>query len=386
MPRLRPAPAILRGAAASVIVWAGGTVALAVTDVLGRNYLDFDFFPMWLAGRAVTHGIDIYDPPTWLRLFVEEGSRAYPLIAGTGFGYPMPSAVLMVPLGLLPFEIAAAAWAAGGVVLGATGVLALSRWVMRDTARDAVLLAGLTAATQPVWVTLVTGQTSVMLIGLVAHATALLAARRHLAAGLILGLLLVKPHVVSLAIAVLIVASPHRVRLIRGMLALTAPLVAVSFIVRPDWPAAWLRSARALQDLNVSRANAFGLAPEEARWLGWVLVALLAWAFVTWWRSRPPVHVLWAGALPLSLFAAPYSWSYDQGILIASAAVIVAAVAQRAPRARVPVIVALAAIWVVTPWLLYVEAHRSGAEPAAAMVPAALLALLIAVERGRPQS
>lgn len=243
------------------------------------------------------------------------------------------------------------------------------------------MLAGLAAAGQPVWVTLFTGQPSGTLLGLVAHASALLVRGHAIATGAVLGLLIVKPHLFLWAIPILLIASPARSRIVAGMLATGVPLLVLSFVIRPDWPAAWSRTAGRLQGMNVSRANAWGVAPDDARWLGWILLAGLVAAFVLWWRTGPPVHSVWAGALALSLFGAPYSWSYDQGVLVVPAAVIIAAVGQRPAALRVTVLAALALVWVVLAWLLYLDAHRTGAEPFAAVVPAALLFLLITTDR-----
>jgi len=377
----------LRPLAVVVLAWAGASAVLAAGGWATRNYRDFDFFPMWLAGRGVLQGTDIYDPTVWLGLFLQEGSEGYALLPGTGFGYAMPAAILMVPFGLFPLSVAAALWAVTVIALAATGLWALSRVLFRTFGRrDLVALAGLTAASQPIWVTLFTGQPGGILLGIVAHATALLIVGRHLAAGVVLGLLILKPHLFLWAIPVLLIASPSRARLLRGMLLSGGSILIASFLVRPDWPAAWLRTAGRLQGLNVSRANAWGLAPDEARWLGWAVLTLVVAAFALWWRARPPVHVIWAGAVALSLFGAPYSWSYDQGILAVPAAVIIAAVAARPPALRVPVLAALAAGWVVLPWLLYLDAHRTGAEPAAAVVPVAVLTLLIGAYPGARSS
>jgi hypothetical protein len=135
--------------------------------------------------------------------------------------------------------------------------------------------------------------------------------------------------------------------------------------------------------MNVSRANVWGVAPDNARWLGWLILALAMAAVVLWWRSRPAVPALWSGALALSLLGSPYSWSYDEGILVVAAAVVIAAVGDRPGRIRTPVLLALASAWTVLPWLLYLEAHRTGAETAAAIVPLLMLALVIATDRIR---
>lgn len=350
-------------------------------------YRDFDFMPMWLAGRGVLQGTDFYDPVVWRELFIREGSQGYAYLPGSGFGYAMPAAVLMAPFGLLPFSLAAALWATTMVALTVSGTYALGRLLFRqDPRRDLFVLVGLSLGSAPFWLSLVTGQVSGLMLGLVAHATALLASRPTVA-GALLGLAgILKPQIFVWAIPILLIASPGRVAILKGLVLLGAPLLAISFLVRPDWPGAWLSSAVLLQSLEVSRANAWGLAPANAQWLGWVSLGIIVLAFVLWWRAGPSLLWLWAGALALSLFAAPYSYAHNFGPLVVPAALVVATVAGASAPTRAWMLGVLALVWVVVPWVLQIETHRTGAEPAAGLVPVAMLALLIVAHRMRSRA
>ena len=350
-------------------------------------YRDFDFIPMWLAGRGVLNGTDFYDPVVWRDLFVREGSQGYAYLPGSGFGYAMPAAVLMAPFGALPFSLAAALWASTMVALTVSGTYALGRLVFRqDPRRDLFVLLGLSLGSAPFWLSLVTGQISGLMLGLVAHATALLASRPAMA-GAILGLAgVLKPQIFVWAIPILLIASPGRAAILRGLVLFCGPLVAISFLLRPEWLGAWLSSALLLQTLEVSRANAWGLAPPNAQWLGWAPLALVTVAFFLWWRERPSPVWLWAGALSVSLFGAPYSYAHNFGPLVVPAALVAASVAEAPTGTRAWMLGVLALVWVVVPWVLQIETHRSGAEPAAALVPVAMLALLIVAHRMRSQA
>lgn len=367
-----------------IAAWIGATVLLAAIAWPVHLYRDFDFIGMWLAGRGVLQGTDFYDPATWQDLNLREGSAGYAYLAGTGFGYAMPAALLMVPFGALPLALAAPLWATTTVALTVSGIYALARTLFRDSfRRDLALMLGLTLSSAPFWVSLVTGQASGLIMPIAAHGTALLATGRPTAAGVVLGLGLLKPHLFVWAIPILLLASPARVALARGMLLTGGALLLASFAIRPDWVGAWLASASQLQALDVSRANAWGVAPPDARWLGWLPLALVLTAFIVWWRARPPIGWLWAGALAVSLFGAAYSYGHDHGLLAVPATLIVAGAAARGPASRASMLVALAFVWVVIPWILQIETHRTGAEPAVAVVPVAVLTLLIAAYRGR---
>ena len=91
---IRPSPR------AQLVMWivVVATAAIAVAIIaaggwLTTNYRDFDFFPMWLAGRGIVTGTDIYDPVVWRDLFIREHSQGYALIPGTGYGYTFPAAI-----------------------------------------------------------------------------------------------------------------------------------------------------------------------------------------------------------------------------------------------------------------------------------------------------
>jgi hypothetical protein len=73
-----------------------------------------DFASYWLAGKLVAAGHTPYDLTALARLGVSEGIVFQP---GTGYSYPLPFAVLMVPLGALPFTLAAGLFTAVSVLV-----------------------------------------------------------------------------------------------------------------------------------------------------------------------------------------------------------------------------------------------------------------------------
>lgn len=90
------------GAAAGRIVpiavpalFLGGYIIFAATHVKAADAF-FDFHAFWRAGHAVAHGHTPYPP-----------ARASVLAHENSFVYPAPAAIVMVPLGLLPFKVAA---------------------------------------------------------------------------------------------------------------------------------------------------------------------------------------------------------------------------------------------------------------------------------------
>lgn len=372
-------------AAAAVVSMVVLVTLLTAIGWPARTYRHFDFIGLWLGGRALLEGIDLYDPAAWLALYLREGSEGYALLPGGGYGYPLTTAVLAIPFALFPLSLAAPLWLVAQMTLSGAALWALMKALVPHTIRrDAPLLFALMFAAQPLWVTAYSGNVGGFLLAIVAACLALLLNGRTFAAGAVLGLLVMKPHLFLWAIPILLLASPQRRAIAGGALLSGSTLVGASFLLRPDWPSGWMATAFRLQGLNVSRANAWGLAPDDARWLGWIPVLLVLAAFAAWWwRGRPTLAELWSGALAFSLFASPYTWSYDQSVLVTAVAVVVGAVADRRPAQRMPVLVAIAAAWVALPWVLYVRAFRSGDEPAGAFVPLAMLAILVVAHRLR---
>lgn len=80
----------------------------------GSHGLWNDFASYWLAGKLVAAGHTPYDLTALARLAVREGIQFQP---GTGYSYPLPFAVLMVPLATLPFTLAASLFTAVSVLV-----------------------------------------------------------------------------------------------------------------------------------------------------------------------------------------------------------------------------------------------------------------------------
>lgn len=370
------------GRAPRIALWVGATclswLALYVVGWPASVYRDFDFFGFWAGGRAVLEGLDPYDPRVAASLPRAFGSAGNALLVGSGYGYPLPTALLTLPFSALPLPIAAPGWLVLQVAAAAAALIALGRRLFPAThRRDTFVLLALLGASQAAWVLAWSGNIGGFLIAIVAVALVLLLDGHAVAAGALLGLLVVKPHLFLWAVPLLLVYSPARLRIAAGGAAVSGALLLASLVVLPGWPAGWLASALRLQGTNVSRANAWGPMPADARWLGWIAIAAALAAFLWWWAERRPDLATFFGvALALSLLGAPYVWSNDHVILGVTAAVALAHAARLGERERAAVLVALAVTLVFLPWLLYLRTWHTGDEPATGLIP--LLMALIA--------
>lgn len=371
------------------ITVAAGTVfgvGAALTWSADR-YRDYDFIGFRLGSRALLMGADPYDVATWLALHRDEGSRGFAILPpNTGFGYPLTTAVVFAPFALLPLTLAAPLWLATQVALALAALAALGRRLFPTTLRrDLVLLVLIAASSPPVWALVRDGNLGGFELAIPAGAIALLLGGRPFAAGAVAGLVVAKPHLYLVAIPVLLLALPRQtaLRTVAGAAASAGPILALSFLLRPGWVSEWLGPLGSIASYPVGRATVFGLFPPGLRWLAWAVVPAIIVA-CAWWirRSRPAFPFVAAVVLPLSLLAAPYAWSEDQGILFVSAAVTIALAAQLAdvPRAKVLALLALAVV--ALPWL---RAAVSGGEQVwGALTPLAVIAVLVVAARQPP--
>ena len=124
-------------------------VALAAADVPGAAYRHSDFFQFWAVPRLILEGADPYDPADWVGIYAREATAPVELLTSTGrLAYPVWVALLLLPMGALPFGVAAAGWLVAQL---ATVAFALRTLVALSGGgrREMLLLFGLAAGSQP---------------------------------------------------------------------------------------------------------------------------------------------------------------------------------------------------------------------------------------------
>ncbi len=185
-----------------------------------------DFLARWTAGRLVAdgRGAELYDPTVQAALQAGLGSDAL-----SWFVSPPFVAVLMVPLGLLPYAVAAALWTAltFGLLWFSVHTLAdLDPAFARVAGWRGMLVAG---SCQVVLELLGAGQDSAVVLAAFALGARLLVAGHDPWAGAVLSIALIKPHLVWLVPLVLLLRGA--VAALAGFVAGAVALVAASFAV-----------------------------------------------------------------------------------------------------------------------------------------------------------
>jgi hypothetical protein len=379
-------------AAAALLVICIGLGSLAASRALW--YETTDFYCLWQGARLVASGEDPYDEAVWAQatggLHPDPSGTPRPSSCPGRYGYPLWTAVLLIPLGLLSLPSAATAWA--GISFVATAVGALASWRAVDgPARLFPVFAAIVLAAQPLWLLVISGQLTGVMLGLVGISALWLVRGADAPAGASFAFLALKPQIVGLyAPAVFLRALRPRPRFaIAAALAFTG-LVAVTLAIAPGWPLEWLGeiSGRRLR-VTTLLPTAWGLSADLFGTLAVAPVLIVAVAGLSIYLARRQGGLLAfaAIALPLSLFAAPYAWSYDQLVLVFPWAFTLAVAGRSSEGVRLALLVGTAVTASLLPWALYAIAFARGFETLNAAIPA-LTAILAAAAAGarRPGS
>jgi hypothetical protein len=349
-------------------------------------YRSRDFYAIWSGARLVAAGIDPYDEVRWCAetdaVSIDARDASGEIVCKVRYAYPLWTAVLLLPLGVLPLAWASSLWLT--VSIAATlGAIALAWRAVGGTTRGAPLLAAVTLGSQPFWLMMAGGQISGVLalgVALSAYATS----RREGWSGATLAISALKPNVLALAVAAVVVqaATLRAWAFLGGAILALLALFAVSLPVRPGWPLEWLGELFGRQIGHATEyATAWGIGAHDLGSLTWgaVLVAVVVAGCV--WLAKDGLRdrvTLLALAVPLSLFATPYAWSYDFVVLVLPWAFVLARSERTTATTRNLLRWALIGVASPLTWILYLLAFSRETETLSAVIPV-LTALLVSV-------
>lgn len=322
-PRARAWAAILLGCCIiGAVAWV--VTARDLIDAAGRP-LGTDFLSFYAAAQLALAGLPAlaWDPAAHAAAETAVFGRD---LGYWAFFYPPPFLALVTPLGLLPYAIALLVWLAATT---ATAILTLRRFA------PAVPLIALLAA-PALWLNAGHGQNGALTLALLAGGL-LLADRRPLAAGLLLGCLIIKPQL-ALALPVVMLAA-GRWRVIAGAVGAVLGLTAASLaLIGRDGFAAFLAAgplARAALESDLVGAHKMVSVFAAIRLLGgsvnlaYSLQAVAAGATlvivaVAVRRHRPDAAALAALTGAATPLLSPFLLDYDQTVLLPPLAWLVA--------------------------------------------------------------
>lgn len=315
--------------------------AIAARIVDAIDYHNNDFFTFWLAGRLVVQGGDPYSPAQWVAGHHEYGVTWIP---NQAFVYPLPLSLFFAPLGLLSLHQAYVAWVAlsQGMFLAAL-LLLLSREPAPRirSALSAPLLVGLVFF-RPTILTLFNGQLTAWLLLLLAAAVWLWEKGHWGWGGALLALLALKPNLGGPLLILLAVwlLFQKRFKSILALLLGGLALLLIGVLQKPLWVADYWHIG------NTKVAETFGGSPTV--WglgtllcgrgspcmavFGGIAALLLVlgflWLIYKWGVKARPLAVV-SLAATITLLVTPYTWTYDQALLILPIAAVTFAWARR---------------------------------------------------------
>lgn len=339
------------------LVWLAGIalVLLILSRSLGvrRYLLSVDFRAFYTGGQMALRGVgaDFYDLPTqyrWQSEFAPELSDLsdlYPF-----FSPPFVAVPLMLPASL-PYESAYIVWGLWNAALMAL-ICSLLVAMLAEAGQSAQFRAlewGLTFL--PVWVTVVQGQVSFILVLALLFGWRALRFGKDWQAGLGLALLLARPQLVL--VPALILIWKRRPQALAGLALGAVALMLLSWLL-VGWQG--LSGYGRLLASALTWGNAYALHPQrmhtwrgflylllgtddpaqvQIRWLAGVALALmlLFWSWRGPWEARSPRFDLqWSLLVIVTLFTSPHLYSHDLSLLVVPGALVARYLAIQPPR------------------------------------------------------
>ena len=379
---------LLSGASALLIaalLIAAGTVAAVGAGFYQSN----DFFCLWSGARLLLSGLSPYDPVVWSEatggLRPGHGGLLAPSACTIRFAYPLWTAVVLVPFGALPLEIAATLWLSLGIGAAIAGT-ALAWRAANGPARGSGLLGALVVSSQPFWLLLVGGQLTGILLGLSGGLAWAVSRDRQVLGGLALALLLIKPQLVAVLAPLLVAwALLHgAMKMVVTYVIGSLVLIGIAFVLQPGWLEDWLPElAERAGSLAPRLATLWGFAADVFGDPAWGIPLAVAILIATWLalRGAPvrPVDAIAIG-IALSLALAPHAWSYDHLLLTVPWSLALAAALRASAGRRAMLLGGVVGSASLLPWALYALAFTRGGETLSVVVPlAALGAVVLAI-------
>ena len=277
-----------------------------------------DFVVYWATGKQLVHHANPFDEPAMTKIEHDAG-----LPDGYSVGFmrnPPWSLPLAMPLGFLPLRLATLLWSI--VLLSCLLYSVKLLWEMHGRPGNQLHWLGVSFA--PALLCLLMGQTALFpLLGFVLflrhHAT------RPFLAGAALWLCLIKPHLfLAFGVVLLVwIVVTGSYRILAGTLTALAASCAVVVAVDPQAFAQYLHMIRTV-GVEAEFIPCLSIVlrfwiNQNATWIQYILPGIAcAWALGYYWKRRHGWDWLKEGSMLMvvSIFAAPYCFPYDQGLVI----------------------------------------------------------------------
>jgi hypothetical protein len=279
-----------------------------------------DFSGFWAGPRAVLAGVSPWDPQSYpaARIAFDTQRDAAPVL-----NYMPWTVVALLPLGLLPLEVAAWLWMGLSIVCATLALRALLREFLPGRAVVHGVLGLALFAGQPGFHTIVLGQWALLLMSAVTAIVLAVRAGHARRAGVAALALLAKPQLfvwTALGLAIPALFDRRYRRFVAYAAVLAGALVVSAWLAFPEWFGAWTADIPARRTgRSAVLLSAFGqLLGTPGRVLA---IAVIGAGLVLASRFAPGSDPWLAVWLALSSAGAIYSWSYDHVLLFVPIAI-----------------------------------------------------------------
>lgn len=290
-------------------------------------YTESDFFTFWLAGRLAITGGNPYSSQAWIA-----GHHLYGAtwIANSSFLYPIPLSLVFAPLGLLPIYPAYVVWVTlSQLMIVASGALLLRPHPPSLVRYYLLPLAAGTAIFRPTILALLNGQVTALVLLVLAGVVYLWREGKWWQGSLLLSLLVLKPNLgvplIAMLSLYLLIRRRFSALLWEGAGGLA--LLLVGILQNAHWIGEYVNVGSAKLETT------FGASPTVWGVSGTIchynlnctvppaaLAALLLLAGYVYLlvKSRDSLSPAWAAgfAVTVVLLVTPYTWQYDQLLLL----------------------------------------------------------------------
>jgi hypothetical protein len=292
-----------------------------------------DFFALWLAPKLLLIGKNPYNPIDWISAYEKFGAN---WVMDKGYLYPLPLAVLMVPIGALPVEAAAVIWIAFGILAVLfTTYLLLSRWKNNWRYSQIIPIAIGIFLFRSVLETLRLGQLDWLILLFLAVGLMFWEKQNWLLGGMMFALTVLKPQIgIPLIIFLSIwLLQRHKWSVIIGEGAVLFSIFFIGWLFNHSWLDNWLASGSGKIRANIcctptlwgfsSMISGFNL--DIGLVFGVLLTTFLCiLSFFLLYQIRPEDSKFAIGlSIPAALLVSPYIWTYSQIILLIPILIIV---------------------------------------------------------------
>lgn len=285
-----------------------------------------DFFSLWLAPHLILQGRDPYRADIWIPAHDTYGSR---WISDSTFLYPLPLALLLVPFGILPLDLAAILW-----VFILFMALCFTIWKLIATWRPDPFLPYLLPALagivlfRPTFLTFLVGQIEILFLLCLVGVIVLWQHNAWLEGGMLASVVLVKPQIGLPLIGLLFLWLLARQRW-SGLFGIglgALSLFILGTLIDIHWVSTWLSIGQGkVSGVFEYTPTAWGVSatichihyPCTTILGGLFTIIVLAASLLIILRahSSEPMHVM-SVVIPVALLVTPYLWSYTQVLLI----------------------------------------------------------------------